>query len=217
MPKYTDPSTGKTFTSQVDLTPDELEEAFGAVGGTAQSASTPKASPTDYASDVNVADVPEWARNHPEVAGAVYGLKKALSPVAEALGLIGGGIAGTPAGPIGTAAGAGMGYAGAKRVEQIANQSLGVTKPETAKEAFVNTGADLATGTASQAIGPVAGKALSAYPFVICPYSGTALTMEFLTSFLRDATNARACPDSDQKSSSSLLRPSIPRAVLSPG
>lgn len=123
---------------------------------------------TSGAPDVRVENIPRWAQENPQLAGAFYAAKKTLSPVAEGLGLVGGGLvgagAGTVGGPIGTGAGAvagaGLGYAGVRRFEKMANQLLGVEQPETFGEAFNQTGKDVVTGGAMEAGGQIVGKGI---------------------------------------------------------
>lgn len=114
---------------------------------------------TSGAPDVKVENIPRWAQENPELAGSLYALHKVMSPIAEGLGLVGGGAAGAgTAGPVGAIAGAGMGYAGAGRVKKIADIALGISKPETATEAFTQTGKDIVAGGVMEAGGQIVGK-----------------------------------------------------------
>jgi hypothetical protein len=91
------------------------------------------------------------------------GYKKArpyLETTLEGLGLGGGAVAGTPAGPAGQVTGGALGYAGAKRVMQILDEKFGYSEPETLGEAFKETAKDVATGAAYEAGGAVLSKAL---------------------------------------------------------
>jgi len=72
--------------------------------------------------------VPEWGRKHPNLYGG-FGAGKELyervgKPLIEAGGLVGGGLAGTPLGPIGAVGGAGLGYGIAKKTTKIIDQFL---------------------------------------------------------------------------------------------
>jgi len=89
-------------------------------------------------------------------------VKPIAEPVIEALGLVGGGIAGTPAGPLGAIAGAGLGYAGAKQAYRTAEELAGVSEPAPLPEQLVRTGKEVATGAAYEMGGQIAGKTISA-------------------------------------------------------
>jgi len=116
---------------------------------------------TSGAPDVKVENIPRWAQENPELAGSLYALHKVVSPIAEGLGLVGGGMAGTAVSPgLGTVAVAGMGYAAAERVKKLSGQSLGISKPETATEAFTQTGKDIVAGGAMEAGGQIVGKGI---------------------------------------------------------
>lgn len=106
-------------------------------------------------------NTPAWAGRHPNLYGIAGAAKETLAPIAEGLGLAVGGIAGTPLGPVGQVAGAGLGYAGAKRLGTIADQYLGNTPPETLGGALKQTGKDVISGAQMEAGGQVAGVALS--------------------------------------------------------
>jgi hypothetical protein len=78
-----------------------------------------------------------------------------VRPSLEFGGMLAGGVAGTPAGPAGNVAGAGLGYAAGKN---IADQLF--SEPGTLGEELVETGKDVVTGAAMEAGGAVLGKAL---------------------------------------------------------
>lgn len=73
-------------------------------------------------------EIPTWGVESPNLYGA-YGATKKLyttvgKPLIEAGGLIGGGVAGTAAGPLGTVAGAGLGYAMTKKITDIIDRKI---------------------------------------------------------------------------------------------
>jgi preprotein translocase subunit Sss1 len=90
---------------------------------------------------------------------------RSLKPTLETAGLLGGGAVGTAAGPIGSVAGGGLGYAIGRqlsdRILEFLERKEAVTgkPPSTTSEAFKEAGSDIATGAAIQAGGEVAGPA----------------------------------------------------------
>jgi hypothetical protein len=117
--------------------------------------------------------VPQWGIESPNLYGA-YGagkavLEQALVPALEGLGLLGGGMLGTPAGPAGNIGGAALGYAGAKKVGEIATDYYGKLaqdflrpKQKTVKQEMVQSGIDVASGAAQQVTGGIIGKGAGA-------------------------------------------------------
>ena len=101
---------------------------------------------------------PEWAVRHTNLYAGVRTAKDIIDPVVEGVGLVGGGMVGSSAGPVGTVAGAGLGYAGAKRITKATDVALGLESPETAGTAFKQAGKDVVEGAAIEAGGQVLGK-----------------------------------------------------------
>lgn len=89
-------------------------------------------------------------------------IKPIAQPVTEALGLVGGAIAGAPAGPLGAVAGAGLGFAGAKQAYRTAEELAGVSKPAPLSQQLLRTGKEVITGAEYEMGGQIAGKAISA-------------------------------------------------------
>ena len=83
-------------------------------------------------------------------------------PVAEAVGAGLGGLVGTGVGPAGTVAGASLGYAGVKGLENIIDQYTGAAQPETLGQAAARTARDVATGATYEMGGQLLGRGLSA-------------------------------------------------------
>lgn len=85
-----------------------------------------------------------------------------IAPTVEALGTVGGGALGIPAGPAGMVVGSGAGYAGAKELMRLA---AGNTAPETLPEAAVRQAKNVLVGASEEAAGrgliaPAVGKAM---------------------------------------------------------
>jgi hypothetical protein len=77
-----------------------------------------------------------------------------VRPTVEALGAVGGGVLGTGAGPLGTVAGAGLGYAAGKGAMDIVGQALGYQRPPATFAEGVTTGTkDVLTGAVLEAGG----------------------------------------------------------------
>jgi hypothetical protein len=83
-------------------------------------------------------------------------------PVAEAVGAGLGGLVGTGVGPAGTVAGASLGYAGVKGVENILDQYTNAAQPETLAQAAARTAKDVATGAMYEMGGQILGKGIAA-------------------------------------------------------
>jgi hypothetical protein len=140
MPKYTDPTTGKSFSSKEPLNEYELEEAFGAVGGKTE----PQESTTQRVMK----------------AAAPY-----VRPALEFGGMIAGGILGTPAdvatGPAGTLLGAGLGYAGGRKMADVYEQAAGMKQPKDILTEVSETGKDIVAGVGMEAGGALLGKGIN--------------------------------------------------------
>lgn len=85
-----------------------------------------------------------------------------IAPTVEALGTVGGGALGIPAGPAGMVVGSGAGYAGAKELMRLA---AGNAAPETLPEAAVRQAKNVLVGASEEAAGrgliaPAVGKAM---------------------------------------------------------
>lgn len=90
-----------------------------------------------------------------------------VRPTVEALGSVGGAAVGTPLGPLGTVAGAGLGYGAAKTGLDVLEQALGYQRaPSTIEEALTRGGRDVLLGGSFEAgaralmpaVGTVVGK-----------------------------------------------------------
>jgi len=108
-------------------------------------------------------EVPEWGQKSPTLYGMAGATYETLSPLAEALGLVVGGVKGfAVGGPIGAVAGAGVGYSLAERFKQRAGEALGVKQPQTPEEELIQAAKDVRTGATLQMAGEAAGVAIGA-------------------------------------------------------
>jgi len=107
-------------------------------------------------------EVPEWGEKYPTVYGVAGAAYETAKPVVEALGLVGGAIAGTPAGPVGQVGGAALGYAAAQNLIELAEERLGIKLPQTALEQIKDMPKELAEGAIMEMGGQVAGKVIPA-------------------------------------------------------
>ncbi len=83
-----------------------------------------------------------------------------IRPVVEVGGMLLGGLVGTSAGPIGTAAMTGVGYAGGKRIADILGEkAFGISAPKrTLGEETISTAEDVTLGGITEGIGPLVGR-----------------------------------------------------------
>ena len=88
-------------------------------------------------------------------------VREFVTPTVEALGAVGGGVLGTAGGPLGTVAGAGLGYAGAQELLRLADAAAGEAAPkETMGQAAARQAKTALEGATMEAGGRVAGQAL---------------------------------------------------------
>lgn len=106
---------------------------------------------------------PAWAAKYPNVYGAAGAARETLGPIIEALGMAGGGVAGTAsAGPIGGVGGAALGYAGMKNMLESVDAFLGNQKAKGMVEQVKELPGEVATGAAMETGGQVVGKGVTA-------------------------------------------------------
>lgn len=115
----------------------------------------------------------------PAILAQLEGIKPSIKPSEswykaparaglETAGLIGGGTLGAGGGPLGIVAGAGLGYAAAKKTEEL----LGLKQiPKNIVEAGKELGTDIATGIAIEASGQVVGKGLQVAGDYLLPFA----------------------------------------------
>jgi hypothetical protein len=92
------------------------------------------------------------------IAGAIAPYAR---PVLEAGGVVGGGVLGSAGGPLGSVAGAGLGYAGGRQAANLLEEYSGTRKPPTLEQAASQAISDIPAGMAMEAGGQIGGKALS--------------------------------------------------------
>ena len=114
--------------------------------------------------DAPLTNVPDWARSNPSLYGIAGATRELLSPIAEAGGMIAGGVIGAPGGPLGSALGAGLGYGIGKQTIRAADIALGNVAPESSGKEMVRAAKNVAEGAAldagGQLIVPVIGAAV---------------------------------------------------------
>ena len=117
----------------------------------------------------------------PEEPSFYQKAREMVSPTVEALGAVGGGALGSMGGPLGTVAGAGLGYAGAKELLKFADTMAGQGGPkETMGQAATRQAQTALEGAAMEAggrgiVGPVIDKASKAAGWVWDTVSGNLL------------------------------------------
>jgi hypothetical protein len=102
-------------------------------------------------------EAPEWAGKYPNLYGAVGAAKEVARFGAETAALVGGGIAGAPAGPAGALVGAGLAFGGVKAAERYLEGEK-ATLPGAAWQ----SAKDVATGMAMEAGGQLVGRGVKA-------------------------------------------------------
>jgi len=105
---------------------------------------------------------PDWAGRNPTLYGIAGATKETLAPVLQAMGAAAGGIAGTPAGPLGQVGGAALGYAIPKTLTDMADVALGNRPAPSMLESTLNGVGNLQEGAAYEVGGQAAGKAIGA-------------------------------------------------------
>lgn len=106
--------------------------------------------------------MPQWMMDNPKLAG-LYGAAKAIAtPVLEAGGLVGGALLGSVAGSpgLGTVAGAGLGYAGAKELVKGMETLVGERQPQAVTQGLTEAGQNTLSGAEMEMGGQIAGKVL---------------------------------------------------------
>jgi len=112
------------------------------------------------------AEIPAWGKENPRLYQVALKTRELLGPTAEAGGAIAGGLVGTAGGPLGTVAGAGLGYGIAKEALTAADVALGLRQQRQGAQQYeepirnVLEGATMEAG--GQAAGPIIQNALSA-------------------------------------------------------
>ena len=141
--------------------------------------------------------VPQWGQENPRLYQAAQVARQYGAPILEGAGMVGGGMVGAPAGPLGIAGGAGLGYGMARELVNAADIALGNRPqqelPEQAKEAARN----VLEGATYEVGGRVLGDALAAGAKLL-PESVKA-TPEKIASFLRAREAGYVVPPSQMR------------------
>jgi hypothetical protein len=99
---------------------------------------------------------PAWAKDYPELYQGARTAREALGPTVEALGAVGGAVAGAPAGPGGAVLGSATGYGAASGLLRQADIALGNIPDMTPAEGITAGTRDLLVGAIFEAGGRVA-------------------------------------------------------------
>lgn len=161
MPKYTLEIGGKTYDIESDkpLSDTELMGYAQRIGAPAPAPAAPPGVIPGAAPGM-VAPAPTAAPPSMRQRAVQF-----VRPTVEAVGSAGGAVVGTPLGPLGTVAGAGLGYGIAKNVLDLIEGTR--PPPTTVSEALVQGVRDVGVGstyeTAGRVIAPIAGAALQQF------------------------------------------------------
>lgn len=122
---------------------------------------------------------PAWSKDYPGLYRAAVATRQAVGPALEAGGAAVGGILGTAAGPVGTVAGAGLGYGAARQGLRAADIALGLEQEApTLGQQAQQAAKDVATGAAYELGGQAIGAGAGAIAKKLAP--STAKTVEQL-------------------------------------
>ena len=99
-------------------------------------------------------------------------IAKVVRPTLEGLGAVGGGIVGTTAGPVGTLAGAGLGYAMGKNIADTIEGDYAATPVDAGKRALSDIGTGAALEMGGQAVVPALKLAAKSTGAVVKPVLG---------------------------------------------
>jgi hypothetical protein len=126
--------------------------------------------------------------------------QKPIETIVETTGMLGGGALGSAAGPIGTIAGAGLGYSAARQASDRFFEMIGYKKPEPILETTKKAGKDILVGAALETGGQVAGPLIS-------KGSGTLKASEqFMNKLIDKAIEKGIRPTVSGKSTSTLMK-----------
>lgn len=101
-----------------------------------------------------IARRPDFAQTNPNLYKGLVTAREYAGPTIEALGAAGGGVLGTPLGPFGTVAGAGLGYGIAKEGLNAADVALGLKAPRTPYQTVQEPAQNVMEGAMFEGIAP---------------------------------------------------------------
>lgn len=107
------------------------------------------------------AELPAFAKTNPRLYANLVQARQLAGPTVEMLGGVGGGVLGTPGGPVGVVGGSAVGYATAKELLNKADVALGLAPQETGAQAIKRSAGNIAEGAAYEVAGGVAGKVVN--------------------------------------------------------
>lgn len=113
-----------------------------------------------FAGMIGYVPKPTWTKEYPTAYKVAQTARDVLGPAVEAGASLAGGVVGTPLGPLGTAGGAGLGYAGGRQITQLADIALGNAPQQSVPEQAAGAARDVATGAAFEMGGQLLGRAL---------------------------------------------------------
>lgn len=141
--------------------------------------------------------VPQWGQENPRLYQAAQVARQYGAPILEGAGMIGGGIVGAPAGPLGAVGGAGLGYGMARELVGAADVALGNKPRQQLPEQATQAAKNVLEGATYEAGGRVLGDVAGAIGKLI-PESVKA-TPEKIASFLRAREAGYVVPPSQMR------------------
>lgn len=100
------------------------------------------------------AGVPDWAKDYPTTFKVASGARELLGPTVEGLATAGGAVLGSALGPVGTVAGAGLGYGISQEALRGADVLLGRAQPRTGLQTVTEPVGNVAFGAVTEAVAP---------------------------------------------------------------
>ena len=140
---------------------------------------------------------PQWAQENPRLYNAAQTARQYGAPILEGAGMVGGGLIGAPAGPVGAVGGAGLGYGMARQLINAADVVLGNKPRQELPEQSKEAAKDVLEGMGYEAGGQVVGKLAGVIGKMI-PESVKA-TPEKIASFLRAREEGYVVPPSQMR------------------
>lgn len=141
--------------------------------------------------------VPQWGQENPRLYQAAQVARQYGAPILEGAGMIGGGIVGAPAGPLGAVGGAGLGYGMARELVGAADVALGNKPRQQLPEQATQAAKNVLEGATYEAGGRVLGDVAGVIGKLI-PESVKA-TPEKIASFLRAREAGYVVPPSQMR------------------
>lgn len=141
--------------------------------------------------------IPQWGQENPRLYSAAQTARQYGAPILEGLGMVGGGLIGAPAGPVGAVGGAGLGYGMARELVGAADVALGNKPRQELSEQATQAAKNVLEGATYEAGGRVLGDVIGAVGKMI-PESVKA-TPEKIATFLRAKEAGYVVPPSQMR------------------